>query len=108
MISFTCPRCARTSKAQGRQAGKRAKCPGCGQLLIIPSMRSTPAAPPPPAPQVSLPAPVPVRPWPNVCTILAFLLGVVALPVALYLGSPLLGVASAVLGFLLALAGVIL
>jgi hypothetical protein len=107
VIRFDCPHCRRLSSAQDRQAGKRTRCPGCGQLIIIPSPPATAAPPPAPAPPASLPAPAPARPWPNLCTVVAFLLGVAALPVALFLGSPLFGVAFAVLGLLLALAGLI-
>lgn len=36
-IEFQCPQCARRLKAGAQAAGKRLKCPGCGQPLTVPT-----------------------------------------------------------------------
>src|SRR5438874_220232 len=36
MIHFDCPSCGKQLKAKDEYMGKRAKCPGCGQVRIIP------------------------------------------------------------------------
>jgi DNA-directed RNA polymerase subunit RPC12/RpoP len=36
-----CPKCARTLKVGEQLGGKRAKCPACGQVLVVPSFVST-------------------------------------------------------------------
>lgn len=35
-ISFPCPRCQKTIKANANHAGARFKCPGCGQPIVVP------------------------------------------------------------------------
>jgi hypothetical protein len=39
-ISVECPGCKRQLKAKDELAGKRVKCPGCGQLLVVPRVPS--------------------------------------------------------------------
>jgi DNA-directed RNA polymerase subunit RPC12/RpoP len=36
MIAFDCAHCGRKLQVPDEQAGKQAKCPGCGQLTAIP------------------------------------------------------------------------
>ena len=49
-IAFRCP-CGRSLKAAPEQAGKKTKCPGCGNVLTIPAggngVTATPPAPRP-------------------------------------------------------------
>lgn len=52
-ISAQCPNCDKKLKAKDELAGKRIKCPGCGQVL------SVPAAPTPSEPKAAEPAPAP-------------------------------------------------
>ena len=37
MISFTCPSCSHKLQVQNDMAGKKAKCPKCGQIVLCPS-----------------------------------------------------------------------
>ena len=37
MIRFCCPKCRKILKAVATGAGRKTTCPGCGQLLIVPS-----------------------------------------------------------------------
>jgi len=39
-ISVQCPGCEKKLKAKDELAGKRVKCPGCGQLLVVPRVPS--------------------------------------------------------------------
>jgi hypothetical protein len=51
MITFTCPNCSQSLTVPDDSAGKKGKCPQCGNILDIP-VTSTPAGftpPPPPA-----------------------------------------------------------
>ena len=36
MIVFSCPKCQKKLSVQNDVAGKKARCPGCGQVLIVP------------------------------------------------------------------------
>jgi predicted RNA-binding Zn-ribbon protein involved in translation (DUF1610 family) len=57
MIRFRCPSCQREVTAEDAHAGKKGRCPGCGQIFHIPAA----AASPPPRPRAAPPA-VPKRP----------------------------------------------
>jgi len=46
MIHFQCSKCGKRLAAKDESAGKRAKCPGCGQLAIISVKPQTPHAAP--------------------------------------------------------------
>src|SRR5262249_6116666 len=58
-IRITCanPQCRKTLHARDELAGNRVKCPGCGQVAVLPAA-STPAGTPLPAP----PRPIPPQP----------------------------------------------
>src|SRR5262245_50155540 len=45
MISFPCPGCGKTLRVKEEFAGKRRKCPQCGQSVAIPLATSVPAQP---------------------------------------------------------------
>jgi predicted RNA-binding Zn-ribbon protein involved in translation (DUF1610 family) len=56
-INMTCPSCGKTLAAPDSAAGKRAKCPSCNQIMIVPTpaqpladFGALPAQPPPPPP----------------------------------------------------------
>jgi len=56
MIRFDCPSCGKTIKVKDEGAGRKGKCPGCGEAIQIPK----PAPPPTPKPEPSgLPVAVP-------------------------------------------------
>jgi hypothetical protein len=42
MIRFVCPSCSKSIKATAEQAGKHAKCPGCGNVVEIPKSTAQP------------------------------------------------------------------
>jgi hypothetical protein len=42
-IKFNCPHCQKSLKVSTEVAGKRAKCPGCGQIVRIPQIDNPPA-----------------------------------------------------------------
>ncbi len=41
MISFTCSSCSKPLQVKDEMAGKKAKCPGCGQVISIPTPSAT-------------------------------------------------------------------
>jgi hypothetical protein len=45
-IRFDCPQCRKTYSVADHLAGKRAQCPGCKQVLMIPEPKPTPRAQP--------------------------------------------------------------
>ena len=45
MISFSCPHCNKALRVKDELAGKRGKCPGCGQAFAIPATSASAAAP---------------------------------------------------------------
>ncbi len=57
-IKFLCPGCKKVVSVKDEFAGKKGKCPHCGNLLTVPA--PTRPAPPPPAPKS--PSPPPPRP----------------------------------------------
>ena len=57
MISFTCSHCDRTLKVPDEHAGKKAKCPRCGQLTLIPHAATMAAPGGSEAPTISPPPP---------------------------------------------------
>jgi len=60
MIEFQCPKCSRQFKLGDGKAGKRGKCPDCGEILLIPhlpSQRPASAAPAAPADTPTAPSP---------------------------------------------------
>ena len=69
MIQFHCAKCGKRLMVKDESAGKRAKCPGCGEVMLVPGAKSAapagpaarPAAPPPKAPA---PRPQPAAPPP--------------------------------------------
>lgn len=54
-IRFTCPSCGRTMRADDTWAGRKARCPGCQQLVEVPAADSVPAATPAAPAQTSAP-----------------------------------------------------
>jgi phage FluMu protein Com len=57
MITFRCPKCNREARAADEHAGKKAKCPGCGNVFQIPvGGESAPPAPKPAARPPAKPA----------------------------------------------------
>lgn len=48
-IEFSCPFCSKVLKTAEEKAGMSAKCPGCGQVLVVPGLPGYSSAPPPPA-----------------------------------------------------------
>lgn len=61
-IAFRCPSCSRGLLVPDQAVGKRAKCPGCGTLVVVPAASSdleTPASTPPVAPPSGTPEPPP-------------------------------------------------
>lgn len=56
-IPFRCPHCDRGMKVPDRQAGMRAKCPGCGKPIQVPG-GGPPAAKKPPPREAEPPEPV--------------------------------------------------
>ena len=42
MIVFSCPTCQKKLSVKDDSVGKKAKCPGCGQFVIVPSMAAVP------------------------------------------------------------------
>src|SRR5206468_10781389 len=65
-INLQCPGCKKNLKTKDDLVGKRVKCPGCGQLIMVP------AASPPSEPKEITPSqgkpPVPKKPEPEVPT----------------------------------------
>ena len=45
-INVECPQCGKKLRVRDEQAGKKGKCPGCGNVLVVPS---APPGPPPTA-----------------------------------------------------------
>jgi hypothetical protein len=58
-ISVQCPGCEKRLKTRDELAGKRVKCPGCGQSVLVPAAHPGVASPareePPPAPKGGTP-----------------------------------------------------
>lgn len=48
MIKFKCPQCAKEISAADEHAGRKAKCPKCQTVFVIPGARAAPPAPPKP------------------------------------------------------------
>jgi predicted Zn finger-like uncharacterized protein len=57
-IAFACPHCAKPFRVADELAGKRSKCPSCGNTLMVPASAAVQAPPPAPPPYVPPPAPV--------------------------------------------------
>jgi hypothetical protein len=55
-IEFRCPTCTKLLRVGDDAAGKQAKCPQCGTILLVPAT-VPPAAPEPPQPQPTWPGP---------------------------------------------------
>jgi serine/threonine protein kinase len=56
MLAFPCPSCQKKLQVADEHAGKKVKCPGCGQVLTVPVPAPPPAeAPPPMAVMLSAP-----------------------------------------------------
>jgi hypothetical protein len=107
MIAFSCPQCSRTFKVADTLAGKKTKCPGCGQLMIVPSAQQ---APPPPQdfPAVDItPVKKPLKRGANFVSVFALLLAASAMPAAILLSMSLVGVGLAILAGLFALIGLL-
>jgi hypothetical protein len=49
-IAVDCGACGHQFPVPAANAGRRAKCPGCGRPVAVPATRGAPAAAPPPAP----------------------------------------------------------
>ena len=45
-MRFSCPHCGKALNIKDKLAGKRAKCPGCKNVLRIPAVAAVPAAGP--------------------------------------------------------------
>jgi serine/threonine protein kinase/formylglycine-generating enzyme required for sulfatase activity/lysophospholipase L1-like esterase/DNA-directed RNA polymerase subunit RPC12/RpoP len=45
MIPFACGRCGKKIQVKDELAGRQGKCPGCGQLVVVPHAAATPAGP---------------------------------------------------------------
>jgi len=43
MISFACDKCNKQLKVKDELAGKKVKCPGCGQPMLVPALATAPA-----------------------------------------------------------------
>jgi len=71
MIRFNCPHCAKAIAVKPELAGRRGKCPGCGQTIQIPAEGSAALAvpsakqPEPVPPKPAVPAEIPVSPPPS-------------------------------------------
>ena len=61
-ISFQCPSCQSKLRAKPRLAGKRSKCPKCGEEVEVPGQTSTPPSPGTPKPEGEEPPAVPAEP----------------------------------------------
>jgi uncharacterized protein YkwD len=94
MISCLCPQCGKQISAADGLSGRVVKCPFCAQPMAVPNLS-------PPAPT---PGP---RPGTNFYTLLSLLLGISALPGAILLARPILGLPLAALGLGLGLLGLI-
>ncbi len=44
MIQFQCAKCGKRLMVKDESAGKRAKCPGCGEVMVVPGGQAAPAA----------------------------------------------------------------
>jgi uncharacterized protein YkwD len=94
-------------------AGAAVRCPQCAQVVKVrtQALEVPSALPPPPAPAASVPAgPRPLSPrrtLPNLGTPAAIVLGVVALPLAVAVGKPLIGIILLGIGLPLAVAGLV-
>lgn len=42
MIEFNCPKCDKLLRTKPEKAGAKAKCPGCGEVLVVPGGEATP------------------------------------------------------------------
>ncbi|MCX5648949.1 MAG: hypothetical protein NTX40_07630 [Planctomycetota bacterium] len=68
MIQFQCAKCGKRLMVKDESAGKRVKCPACGQVLQAPAARAAPAPaqapakPEPPPPAAKAPAPLALKP----------------------------------------------
>jgi DNA-directed RNA polymerase subunit RPC12/RpoP len=60
MISFSCPGCVKKFTVADDKAGKRTRCPVCGQAIVVPALASSPLA----ADRREAPPPGPVRTGP--------------------------------------------
>src|SRR5688572_1306441 len=66
MIRFACPSCGKVCNAKDEAAGTRGKCPGCGQVMQIPTFdRQQDLNPPAKVPSPATPSlqPVPTAAW---------------------------------------------
>lgn len=83
MISFACPYCQKPLRVKDEVAGKRSKCPGCGQAISTPALPANP---------VGLPAVEEAKdgkeqkPWGTLAKVLAAVFGAVVAPILVALG----------------------
>jgi phage FluMu protein Com len=56
MIKFKCPHCAKEISAADEHAGRKAKCPKCQTVMVIPGAKAAPAPPPAAPPKPVVPA----------------------------------------------------
>jgi len=61
-IPVQCPACGKTLNVKDEMAGKRGKCPQCGNIIEVPRPGAIPQAPAPPAPEAPQPSPPPPSP----------------------------------------------
>jgi DNA-directed RNA polymerase subunit RPC12/RpoP len=59
MIQFQCAKCGKRLMVKDESAGKRAKCPGCGEVMVVPGAKAAPAAAAPRPSAAAPPKPVP-------------------------------------------------
>jgi len=52
MIAFSCTHCSKQLKVKDELAGKKAKCPGCGQPVVVPALAAATSISPVPSPDV--------------------------------------------------------
>jgi len=56
-IEFRCTQCNKLLRTADQSAGKKAKCPECGQILRVPALETAaPGEPPPAEPQAAEPS----------------------------------------------------
>lgn len=61
-VAFSCPSCQAPGSAPDALAGKQARCPKCGAVLLVPADPSPPPASPAVQPRALHPGPVKVEP----------------------------------------------